>query len=211
MKHYSVNEAAAELANTFKEDRGCKFLRAAPYPNYRKSVQPRGRVKNNGWTQEIIKAIAAGKLRGMMGNGRPVDIEKPGAFVAAIVCSIRADDLNVWLNSMGNEYRFDENEAAPAASRQTKVTVDIDTTNLTSEKPVDVRAKELAQEAGEQLRAKNKQRSITVSSVQNYVAEGLKKEGYQGERGPYEASGLKNRFLKGWKFQETLIKNIDIR
>ncbi len=81
MRRYTVNEAAGELAH----------------------------VLPGAWDQEIIRAILDKQLRGIWG-GFPIEIEKPGAIVKAVICTLRADDLNKWL---AGEYRFDEGEDRP--------------------------------------------------------------------------------------------------
>lgn len=107
-RFYTVKEAAKELLKSTSKE-----VSSAPEKD---SDAPR-RPEWTAWGNKITLAVLDGKLIGVSGSSA-IDPNVSGAAVAAVLCKIRADDLNTWLESIRCEYRFDEKPETQSVAEQ---------------------------------------------------------------------------------------------
>jgi hypothetical protein len=166
-RFYTVNEAAAALHEA--------------YPGLG-SGAPEGR-EPDAWSQEIIRAILDGKLVGIS-DGRPIDPKGRGAAVAAVLCKMRADDLNMWLEALRSELRFDESPDSSAGK------VRVNASNW-----IGVARDEMQKYVTELLKLNNKIPSQLLLCQE--IAYRLKVVGIVKESGTIK----NNVFRDGWKYK----------
>jgi len=115
-RFYSVNEAAKELFKFASVEAGAD-------PEKDPDAQVISELRK--WSQKIINAVLVGELIGVY-DSSAIDPISPGAVVAAVLCKVRGDDLNTWLESIRCEYKFDEDPVAqPVAEQETLKTTPI--------------------------------------------------------------------------------------
>lgn len=107
-RFYTVEEAAKELLKSTSKE-------VSSSPEKDNDAPPRPEWRD--WGNKITGAVLNSKLIGVYGSSA-IDPNFPGAAVAAVLCKIRADDLNAWLESIRCEYRFDEETEAQFVAEQ---------------------------------------------------------------------------------------------
>ena len=174
-RYYTVKEAASALFPYAKNTDAKPVLADWEVRKIRKV-----------WGGKIIRAILDGKLIGLH-EGLIIDPDKPGATVAAVVCEIRADDLNAWLKFIRCPYSL--NEKGTTATKKSADQSDWKN-----------KAIKLANEIG-QKRHDGGQQEITARNIcKDVQAELAKDTSTHGQRGQRLASSIRSDALKGWKF-----------